>query len=110
MLFRSESADALEVLYSEHGYREAQIMLAEMMIEQRSSTYVPAIMIMTLFEFGGDYERGIDWIETSFREHDPDAPYLGVMVHAPEITSNPRYQQILRDYGLVKWADEYRKQ
>jgi TolB-like protein len=105
-----EAADVLEVLYAEHGYREAQIRFAEMMIEQRSSTYVPAVVIMSLFEFGGDYERGIDWIETSFREHDPEAPYLGVNVHSPEITSNPRYQQILRDHGLVSWADEYQTQ
>jgi len=48
-----------------------------------------------------------DWFEKSCREHDPDAPYSGVLSKALEMNANPRYKQLLRDMKLAYWADKF---
>jgi len=110
MLGRPESADELESLYPELGYEASMIRLADSLVVQRQTGHVGAGIIATLYDYGGDHEQAIDWIEIVFEEQGPSAPYHGVLMHTAEIAGHPRFQKILRDYKLDYWADEYERQ
>ena len=60
-----------------------------------------------LYEFAGEIEKAIDWYEIAYREHDPDAPYMGVLTQSHALHSNPRFIKLLRDMQHHYWADRY---
>ncbi len=106
-------ADLVPMLRDVHdqlGYRGAMLEIAGMLAEQSKVEYVPPMTIAGLYDHGGDIESAIDWYQTAFRNFDPDAPYIGVNSKTPEINSNPRFQQLLRDMKLYHWADKYADQ
>jgi tetratricopeptide (TPR) repeat protein len=100
-------ADAIEAVYDGSNYSAALAHAAEVLIEHSKSTHVAPIDIGTLYERAGEIEKAIDWFEISYRERDPDAPYMGALSKIPELNAHPRYQQLLRDMQLDYWADRF---
>jgi hypothetical protein len=62
------------------------------------------MIIGASFEQGGDYEAAIDWLETAYERHDPDAPYIGALIKDPAIRAHPRFNALLTQMGLGYWA------
>jgi len=100
-------AESLESAYQDGDFAAATAHAAEVLIEHRKTTHVPAINIAMLFEQAGQIEQAIDWYEIAFETFDPTAPYIGVMVKSPKLHSHPRFIQLLRDMRLDHWVQEY---
>ncbi len=101
------AAEALEALYDGTNYSESLIHAAEVLTEHAKTVHVAPTDIGVLYEDAGEIEKAIDWFEIAYREHDPDAPYMGVLSKNPAINANPRYRQLLRDMRLDYWADKF---
>ena len=101
------AAEALQAVYDGTNYSAALIHAAEVLIEHSETAHVPLTDIAVLYEDAGEIETAIDWFELSYREHDPDSPYMGVLSKTPELNAHPRYQKLLRDMQLDYWADKF---
>jgi len=100
-------AEALESAYADGGFEHAVAHAAEVLIRHRETTHVPPLNIAMLFEQAGRIEQAIDWYEIAFRNYDPTAPYIGVLVKSPQLQSHPRFIQLLRDMRLEQRARTY---
>jgi tetratricopeptide (TPR) repeat protein len=101
------AAEALEAIYDGTNYSAALIHAAEVLTEHAKEVHVPPTDIGVLYERAGEIEKAIDWFEISYRERDPDAPYMGALSKIPELNAHPRYQQLLRDMKLDYWANRF---
>ncbi len=55
-----------------------------------------------------DEEEEEVWVfRGEIMEHDPMAPFMGVMTKSPAVHTNPRFIKLLRDMKLDYWADKY---
>ena len=98
---------ALEEAYTGGNYTDALRHTAEVLAKHSESSHVPPMDIGLLYTQAGEIDKAIDWFEKAYREHDPDAPYMGVMIKSPAVHTNPRFIQLLRDMKLDYWADKY---
>ena len=78
-----------------------------MLADHSKTVHVPPINIGMLYEQAGQVEKAIDWFEIAYLEHDPMAPFMGVMTKSPAVHTNPRFIKLLRDMKLDYWADKY---
>jgi len=99
----TDSAKLLQSTYENLGYKGAMLKVADVMVERAKDQYIPAATIATLYRWGGDYEKAIDWCEYAYRHSDPNAPYFGVNVKDPNVRNNPRFKALLRKMGLDYW-------
>ena len=98
---------ALEEAYVDGDYRGALLHAGEVLGKHSETTHVPSMKIGFLYAQAGEVEIAIDWFEKAFHNHDPDAPYMAVMIKKSSIHSNPRFIKLLRDMNLDYWADKY---
>jgi len=98
---------ALEEAYADGDYTGALLHAAEVLAEHSKTVHVPPFDIGVLYEYAGETEKAIDWFEIAYRQHDPDAPYMGVITQSDALHSNPRFIELLRDMKLNHWADKY---
>jgi len=86
---------------AEGGYEGVLRAFAEFRAEryQKSKSRVGARGIADRYIRAGDYDKAMDWLEESFREHDPNLAYLGLPLYDP-LRGNPRFQALLRRIGL----------
>lgn len=100
-----ETAEMLETTYKNSGFQVSMLSVADAMAELSEKQHVPATRIATLYLFGGEYEKAIDWLEYGFERSDPNAPYTGVSIKNKNVRNHTRYQALLRKMGLDYWAD-----
>ena len=98
---------ALEEAYVDGDYTGAMLHAAEVLAEHSETVHVQPFSIAMLYEYAGETEKAIDWFEIAYREHDPDAPYMGVMTQSHALHSNPRFIKLLRIMKHDYWADKY---
>ena len=99
-----EAVAALEEGYAEGGYQAAMLQAAEVLVRINESHYIPAVEISTLYGFGGDMDKSLEWLEIAYDQHDPTLPYIGV---APLFARDEvRYQDLLRRLKLEMWIPE----
>ena len=98
---------ALEEAYVDGDYRGALLHAARVLEKHSESANVPRMNVGFLYAQAGEVDKAIDWFEKAYQDHDPDAPYMGVMVKTKTVLSNPRFIALLRDMKLDYWADEY---
>ena len=97
----------LEEAYINGDYTGALLHAAEMLADNSNTARAPPMNIGILYEQAGQVEKAIDWFEIAYREHDPGAPFMGVMTKSPAVHTNPRFIALLRDMKLDYWADKY---
>lgn len=100
-------AQALEASYDGSNYAEAILHTVDVLLERSNTEHLPPMLIAVLYERAGEIEKAIEWYEAAYREHDPDAPYIGVLSKTAEMTANPRFHRLLRDMKLDYWADRF---
>jgi tetratricopeptide (TPR) repeat protein len=98
---------ALEEAYVNGDYTGALLHAAEVVADHSKTVYVQLMIIGMLYEQAGEVEKAIDWFEIAYREHDPFAFFMGVMIKSPAVHTNPRFIALLRDMKLDYWADKY---
>ncbi len=101
---KPDAAEFLETAYQRDGYEAANLQLAEFLVTASESRKVNPATISMAYEFGGDYESSIDWLEISVERRDPDAPYIGALVKDPAVLAHPRYKALVKRMGLDYWA------
>jgi tetratricopeptide (TPR) repeat protein len=104
------AAQLLADAYTGDNFESVMLQLGEKLAEQVESSQVPIINVGFAFELAGEAEKAIDWYERAYRAGDPDVPYLGATMAAPNVESHPRFIALLRELKLDYWADEYSKQ
>ena len=100
-------AEALEEAYRNGDYQSAMIHAAAVLEEHSRSSHVAPMFIGVMYEHSGNYEKAIDWYETAYAKHDPDAPYMAVIAKNPGVHSHPRFIQLLQKMKLYYWAGLY---
>jgi tetratricopeptide (TPR) repeat protein len=102
-----EGALAVETAYAEGDY-DGAFLAAAQALEKRSKTiHVEPLAIGGCYDYAGEAEKALDWIELGYQIRGPVVPYLGVMTKSPKRRSNPRFIKLLRDIKLDYWADKY---
>jgi len=101
---RPDAAEFLETAYQRDGYEAANLQLAEFLVEASEWSEGGPMTISMAYEFGGDYESSIDWLEISAERRDPDAPYIGALIKDPAVLAHPRFKTLVKSMGLDYWA------
>jgi adenylate cyclase len=52
------------------------------------------------YNFAGEYDRQIDWLEEAFEVRDPNLPYIAPWPTSDALRSDPRFQDLLRRMNL----------
>ena len=99
-----DAADLVEAAYQSDGFESANLQLAEYLKVDWETRLVSPGSISLAYEFGGDYESAIDWLEIFVDTYDPNAPYIGVNVKRTAMREHPRYKALVKRMGLDYWA------
>ncbi len=98
---------ALEEAYVDGDYRGALLHAASVLAKHSENSYVQPMNIGFLYAQAGEVDKAIDWFEKGYQDHDPDAPFMAVMVKPAAVLSHPRFIELLRNMKLDYWADKY---
>ena len=100
------AADAIDRGFEEGGFEQAMISGAESLVEQSKQTYVPSFEIAALYDWGGNVDEAIRWLEYGMEEHSPTIPYMGVTTFIINSRDDPRFVELLRRVDLEQWATD----
>ena len=100
-----DAADFVEAAYQSDGFESASLQLAEYLKVDWETRHVSPGTISLAYEWGGDYESAIDWMEIFVDTYDPGAPYIGATVKRTAIREHPRYKALVKRMGLDYWAN-----
>jgi TolB-like protein/Tfp pilus assembly protein PilF/predicted Ser/Thr protein kinase len=100
---------AFEQGLAEGGYEGAQLAIADLLAERyelakgipdagRRTVFLPIAIAWRYFD-GGDFQRGIDWLEEAYQVGDPNLPYLGMPLFDP-VRADPRFQDLAQRMEL----------
>ncbi len=79
------------------GYWRKHLELSEKEYEQG---YESAFGIAVIYARLGDKDRAFEWLEKSFAAHEEDLIYLKIEPAFDGLSSDPRFQDLLRRVGL----------
>jgi tetratricopeptide (TPR) repeat protein len=88
------------------GPRGAMRAVAELLAarwEESGGAPGPAggpIYIGMWYNFAGDYDKQIDWLEEAFEVRDPNLPYIASWPTSDALRPDPRFQDLLRRMNL----------
>jgi len=92
---------ALALAFAKIGKaEEARRLLAELEERPKEEEYVyPSRIALILFVLG-EVDRGFEWLEKAYEEHDGNLPFLRANPLYDSVKSDPRYLSILKRMGL----------
>jgi serine/threonine-protein kinase len=100
-----EFVAAFEQGLAEGGYEGAQRRIADLLAALYEESGGSVRSIWTLHIAGGyleagDHDRAIDWLEKAFEAHESNLPYIRDPLWWDALSSNPRFQDLLRRMNL----------
>jgi serine/threonine protein kinase/tetratricopeptide (TPR) repeat protein len=99
-----ELATAFDQGLAKGDYRGAMRVIAELLAarweESGGAPGVSPSYIAMWYNFAGDYDRQIDWLEKGFEVRDPNLPYIASWPTSDALRSDPRFQGLLRKMNL----------
>ena len=78
----------------------AMIRGAETLVERSKVMFVKPNNIVHLFDWGGDVDRTIEWLERSYEMRDHEIAYMAAISTAEVLQSDPRFHAFLRKMRL----------
>ncbi len=91
----------IEKIYIEQGYNMALEEAVRQMELLAQTNYVPPFDMAMRYYMLDQHEKAMEWIETGFAMHDPNAPYLAVgFANFDQLYDNPRFIAILEKMNL----------
>jgi tetratricopeptide (TPR) repeat protein len=88
------------VTYAKMGKEgKARKILADL-LERSKKAYVPPILAASLSFALGENDRGFEWLEKGYKEHDSTLLEIKVDPRFDGVRSNPRYKELLKKVGL----------
>ncbi|MFB3110614.1 MAG: protein kinase, partial [Gemmatimonadales bacterium] len=84
------------------GPQAAMIRGAETLVDRAGRTFVKPEGMMILFSWGGDIDRGMEWLERSYEMRDHQVGYAGAVGGALNgaLRADPRFHEFLRRLKL----------
>lgn len=82
------------------GYAAAMLAAGRALAERAKTVSVMQIVTAMTFDFGGDSETALQWIERAHRTRDHAIAYFNRKPFSEKVTSDPRYRKLLRDLNL----------
>jgi tetratricopeptide (TPR) repeat protein len=99
-----ELAAAFDKGLAEGDYRGAMRVVAELLAarweESGGAPGVSPLYVAMWYNFAGDYDRQIDWLEKALEVRDPNLPYIASWPTSDALRSDPRFQDLLRRMNL----------
>jgi len=102
----AELIQVFEQGLAEAGYQEAYRRMADLLVERQEKygdTEGPSsepMSIATKYLIAGDYDRALDWLETAYEAHSPNAPYISFEPQWDPLRPDLRFQDLLRRMNL----------
>ena len=101
MMGLDEAAQFLKEDYEETDVTTAMNRLAERFEAIYNASYFPPNSIADTYVFAGNVEQALYWLEKTYKRHDPNIPYVGVMpFYVNLLKDESRYQELLRKMNL----------
>ncbi|MCH8148324.1 MAG: hypothetical protein IH987_10075 [Planctomycetes bacterium] len=84
------------------GAQAAMIRGAETLVDRASRMFVKPEGMLILFSWGGDIDRGMEWLERSYETRDHQVAYVGAVGGAVygALRGDPRFHEFLRRLKL----------
>jgi hypothetical protein len=87
----------------EAGPKAQAAALQAIALDERSAEAHEALAVVrtwTDWDWAGDYDATIDWLERAFEVRAPGLPSIGCQPYFDPLRSDPRFQHLLRRLGL----------
>ena len=97
------AVEVLERGYVEGGYSKAMLDAADFLASERDSRYVPSFEIAALYDWGGNVDEAIRWLNFAFEERNPTMPYVGVAPFIKNSRGDTRFDDLLRRMDYDQW-------
>jgi len=95
-----EAVDVLDRGYSEEGYAGAMRSVAELLTLRSDNTYVRPIDVAVLYDFAGEAENALMWLEKGYELHDSNMVYLAGIPFSDTVQTDPRFEELLDRMNL----------
>ena len=96
----TEAVLALESGYEQGGFASAMLNLAEILEARSNNRYVDPEFIAHAFDYGGNPEKAIEWIQWAYESRAPFMVYLAVLPFSGAVRSDSRFTDLLRRLDL----------
>ncbi|MGD2120217.1 MAG: protein kinase [Gemmatimonadota bacterium] len=93
--------ETIEEAFAEGGYEEANLRIAEALVELSEVTYIAPIEIVSVYDWAGETEQALLWLERAFETRDPNLLYMNVLPYSQALRSDSRFEDIQRRVGLL---------
>ena len=100
------AVDVLEQGYGNGGFEHAMLETARFLAAERETRYVPSFEIAALYDWGGDDEKAIHWLNVAYDERNPTLPYVGVAPFIKNSRGHPEFIALLRKLNYEQWIRE----
>jgi tetratricopeptide (TPR) repeat protein len=95
-----EAADAAQRVFGRQGYRAALVASAEKLAEMSTRTFVSSYHVANIYEFAGEPDRALEWLNRAFAERSPSLVWARVSPAHRVLHDDPRYHDLLRRIGF----------
>jgi TolB-like protein len=95
-----ELVGALEQGLAEAGYEGAQRRIAGLLAVRYEKYGTGSFAVAQYYNYAGDYDRAMDWLEKAFEVRDQTLPYIPLCPIWDPLRSDPRFQDLLRQMNL----------
>ncbi len=100
LLGDGEVAEALRDGEGRGGFAAAALRAAELLVERSRETYVKPEMISYFFDWAGEIDRAMEWIEKGYELRDHQIAYSAVTPYSDALRADSRFQDIIRRVEL----------
>jgi serine/threonine protein kinase len=94
--------DALDRGHAEGGYRRGLHLAADTLAARvgPGRGHVDPVPIVEIYQYAGDGERAMEWMEHMLAQHDPNAPGAALLPVPDELRRSSRFRSIRERMGL----------
>ena len=100
LLGDTEVVEALTDGAARGGLPEAARCAAEILVGRSQLMFVEPEMISYFFDWAGEIDRAMEWIERGYELRDHQIGYSAVTPYSDALRADPRFQDIIRRVGL----------
>ena len=96
----AQMVSALRDGYAEAGYGGAMRRGGDTLAARFDHTYVPIYITAMHYDFGGEVDKALDWIERGYEERDHALSYIHRKPYSDKLLQHPRFQAIFERLKL----------
>lgn len=97
-----QMVQALRDGYAQDGYKGAMRRAGDTLAARFAHTYVPIYITAMHYDFGGEVDKALDWIERGYDERDHALSYIHRKPYSDELLEHPRFQAIFEHLKLPR--------